>query len=239
MQSEAAPSGDRAALVLFSGGQDSATCLAWALDRFDHVETLGFDYGQRHRVELDRRAALRAGTTDLNPDWAPRLGADHTLALDALGQVSETALTREAAIGYEASGLPNTFVPGRNLVFLTFAAALAYRRGLRHVVGGMCETDYSGYPDCRDDTIKALQVALNLGMERRFVLHTPLMWLDKAQTWELAESLGGRALVDLIVEESHTCYLGERGQRHPWGYGCGTCPACRLRADGYARFTAA
>ncbi|KOX59999.1 7-cyano-7-deazaguanine synthase QueC [Methylobacterium sp. 1973] len=239
MASEAAPSGDRAALVLFSGGQDSATCLAWALDRFDHVETLGFDYGQRHRVELDRRAALRAGTTDINPDWAPRLGADHTLALDALGQVSETALTREAAIGYEASGLPNTFVPGRNLVFLTFAAALAYRRGLRHVVGGMCETDYSGYPDCRDDTIKALQVALNLGMERRFVLHTPLMWLDKAQTWELAETLGGRALVDLIVEESHTCYLGERGQRHPWGYGCGTCPACRLRADGYARFTAA
>ncbi len=193
--------GDRAALVLFSGGQDSATCLAWALDRFDHVETLGFDYGQRHRVELDRRAALRAGTTALDPAWAARLGDDHTLALDALGQVSETALTREAAIGYEASGLPNTFVPGRNLVFLTFAAALAYRRGLRHVVGGMCETDYSGYPDCRDDTIKALQVALNLGMERRFVLHTPLMWLDKAQTWELAESLGGRALVDLIVEE--------------------------------------
>jgi 7-cyano-7-deazaguanine synthase len=231
--------GDRSALVLFSGGQDSATCLAWALDRFDHVETLGFDYGQRHRVELDRRAALRAGTTGLNPAWAARLGDDHTLALDALGQVSETALTREAAIGYEASGLPNTFVPGRNLVFLTFAAALAYRRGLRHIVGGMCETDYSGYPDCRDDTIKALQVALNLGMERRFVLHTPLMWLDKAQTWGLAETLGGRALVDLIVEESHTCYLGERGQRHPWGYGCGTCPACRLRADGFARFTAA
>ncbi|SEO16900.1 7-cyano-7-deazaguanine synthase [Methylobacterium sp. UNC300MFChir4.1] len=239
MASDAAIPGDRAALVLFSGGQDSATCLAWALDRFDHVETLGFDYGQRHRVELDRRAALRAGTTALDPAWAGRLGEDHTLALDALGQVSETALTREAAIGYEASGLPNTFVPGRNLVFLTFAAALAYRRGLRHVVGGMCETDYSGYPDCRDDTIKALQVALNLGMERRFVLHTPLMWLDKAQTWELAESLGGQPLVDLIVEESHTCYLGERGQRHAWGYGCGTCPACRLRADGYARFTAA
>jgi 7-cyano-7-deazaguanine synthase len=231
--------GDRAALVLFSGGQDSATCLAWALDRFDHVETLGFDYGQRHRVELDRRAALREGLTRIVPSWASRLGADHTLPLDALGQVSETALTRETAIGYAASGLPNTFVPGRNIVFLTFAAALAYRRGLRHVVGGMCETDYSGYPDCRDDTIKALQVALNLGMERRFVLHTPLMWLDKAQTWGLAETLGGRALVDLIVEESHTCYLGERGQRHSWGYGCGTCPACRLRADGYARFTAA
>ncbi len=231
--------GDRSALVLFSGGQDSATCLAWALDRFDQVETLGFDYGQRHRVELDRRAALRAGMVQRDPVWAGRLGADHTVALDALGQISETALTRDAAIGYEASGLPNTFVPGRNLVFLTFAAALAYRRGLRHVVGGMCETDYSGYPDCRDDTIKALQVALNLGMERRFVLHTPLMWLDKAQTWGLAETLGGRALVDLIVEESHTCYLGERGQRHPWGYGCGTCPACRLRADGYARFIAA
>ncbi|KAA0124992.1 7-cyano-7-deazaguanine synthase QueC [Methylobacterium sp. P1-11] len=239
MASDAAIPGDRAALVLFSGGQDSATCLAWALDRFGHVETLGFDYGQRHRVELDRRAALRAGMTGLNPAWASRLGDDHTVALDALGQISETALTREAAIGYEASGLPNTFVPGRNLVFLTFAAALAYRRGLRHVVAGMCETDYSGYPDCRDDTIKALQVALNLGMERRFVLHTPLMWLDKAQTWGLAESLGGQALVDLIVEESHTCYLGERGKRHPWGYGCGTCPACRLRADGYARFIAA
>lgn len=239
MASDPAGPGDRAALVLFSGGQDSATCLAWALDRFDQVETLGFDYGQRHRVELDRRAALRDGVTHLVPAWASRLGEDHTLALDALGQVSETALTREAAIGYEASGLPNTFVPGRNIVFLTFAAALAYRRGLRHVVGGMCETDYSGYPDCRDDTIKALQVALNLGMDRRFVLHTPLMWLDKAQTWGLAEALGGRALVDLIVEESHTCYLGERGQRHPWGYGCGTCPACRLRADGYARFTAA
>jgi len=231
--------GDRAALVLFSGGQDSATCLAWALDRFEHVETLGFDYGQRHRVELDRRAALRAGLVRLHPTWAGRLGEDHTIALDALGTISETALTREAAIGYADSGLPNTFVPGRNLVFLTFAAALAYRRGLRHVVGGMCETDYSGYPDCRDDTIKALQVALNLGMERRFVLHTPLMWLDKAQTWGLAESLGGRPLVDLIVEESHTCYLGERGQRHPWGYGCGTCPACRLRADGFARFSAA
>jgi 7-cyano-7-deazaguanine synthase len=238
MASEATIPGDRSALVLFSGGQDSATCLAWALDRFEHVETLGFDYGQRHRVELDRRAGLREGLTRIVPAWASRLGDDHTLALDALGQVSETALTRDAAIGYEASGLPNTFVPGRNIVFLTFAAALAYRRGLRHVVGGMCETDYSGYPDCRDDTIKALQVALNLGMERRFVLHTPLMWLDKAQTWGLAESLGGRPLVDLIVEESHTCYLGERGERHPWGYGCGTGPACRLRADGFARYSA-
>jgi 7-cyano-7-deazaguanine synthase len=170
--------------------------------------------------------------------WGRRLGDDHVLALDALGAVSDTALTREAEIGFEASGLPNTFVPGRNLVFLTFAAALAYRRGIRHIVGGMCETDYSGYPDCRDDTVKALQVALNLGMERRFVLHTPLMWIDKAATWRLAQSLGGARLTDLIVEESHTCYLGERGARHEWGYGCGHCPACRLRAEGYARFTA-
>ena len=238
MATEAAIIGDRSALVLFSGGQDSATCLAWALDRFDHVETLGFDYGQRHRVELERRAILRAGMGRVQPAWVSRLGADHTVALDALGQISETALTRDAEIGFAESGLPNTFVPGRNLVFLTFAAALAYRRGIRHVVGGMCETDYSGYPDCRDDTIKALQVALNLGMERRFVLHTPLMWLDKAQTWGLAETLGGRPLVELIVEDSHTCYLGERGARHAWGYGCGTCPACRLRADGFARFTA-
>lgn len=233
-----AMAGDDAALVLFSGGQDSATCLAWALDRFARVETLGFDYGQRHRIELDCRQALRAGIVAREPAWGQRLGEDHTLALDALGAVSETALTRDAEIGFEASGLPNTFVPGRNLVFLTFAAALAYRRGIRHIVGGMCETDFSGYPDCRDDTIKALQVALNLGMERRFVLHTPLMWIDKAQTWGLAQSLGGRPLVDLIVEESHTCYLGERGRRHDWGYGCGTCPACRLRAEGYARFTA-
>lgn len=174
----------------------------------------------------------------IEPAWGPRLGADHTLALDALGLVSETALTRQSAIGLEANGLPNTFVPGRTLVFLTFAAALAYRRGLRHIVGGMCETDYSGYPDCRDGAIKALQVALNLGMGRRFVLHTPLMWLDKADTWRLAERLGGRALVDLIVEDSHTCYLGERGTRHPWGYGCGTCPACALLAAGHARFAA-
>lgn len=230
--------GDDSALVLFSGGQDSATCLAWALDRFARVETLGFDYGQRHRIELDCRDSLRQGLSAIDSAWGRRLGEDHVLALDALGAVSDTALTRETEIGFEASGLPNTFVPGRNLVFLTFAAALAYRRGIRHIVGGMCETDYSGYPDCRDDTVKALQVALNLGMERRFVLHTPLMWIDKAQTWHLAQSLGGVRLTDLIVEESHTCYLGERGARHEWGYGCGQCPACRLRAEGYARFTA-
>jgi len=238
MATDAVP-GDDAALVLFSGGQDSATCLAWALDRFARVETLGFDYGQRHRIELDCRETLRDGLGRIEPAWGRRLGEDHTVSLAALGAISDTALTREAEIGFEASGLPNTFVPGRNLVFLTFAAALAYRRGIRHIVGGMCETDYSGYPDCRDDTIKALQVALNLGMDRRFVLHTPLMWIDKAQTWALAQSLGGQSLVALIVGESHTCYLGERGERHAWGFGCGTCPACRLRADGYARFIAA
>ncbi len=218
---------DDAALVLFSGGQDSATCLAWALDRFAHVETLGFDYGQRHRVELDVREAFRAVVAN------ERLGPDHMLRLDALGALSDTALTREAEIAMGADGLPTTFVPGRNLVFLTFAAALAYRRGLKHIVAGMCETDYSGYPDCRDDTIKALQVALNLGMERRFVLHTPLMWLTKGDTWRMAEALGGRALVDAVVEHTHTCYLGDRTHRHPWGYGCGTCPACELRAKGW------
>jgi 7-cyano-7-deazaguanine synthase len=221
---------DDGALVLFSGGQDSATCLAWALDRFAHVETLGFDYGQRHRVELDVRDAFRAAVA------SARLGPDHLLRLDALGAISDTALTRDAEIAMGAEGLPNTFVPGRNIVFLTFAAALAYRRGLKHIVAGMCETDYSGYPDCRDDTIKALQVALNLGMERRFVLHTPLMWLTKGDTWRLAESLGGRALVDAVVENTHTCYLGDRTHRHPWGFGCGTCPACDLRAKGWLDF---
>jgi 7-cyano-7-deazaguanine synthase len=229
---------DKTALVLFSGGQDSTTCLAWALDRFDHVETLGFDYGQRHRVELDCRAVLREKLIAEKPEWATRLGNDHTVDLSVLGQISDTALTRDVAIEMTENGLPNTFVPGRNIVFLTFAAALAYRRGLRHVVGGMCETDFSGYPDCRDDTIKALQVALNLGMDTRFVLDTPLMWLDKAETWRLAESLGGPDLVDTIVEHTHTCYLGERGALHDWGYGCGTCPACALRADGYRRFVA-
>jgi len=226
------------ALVLFSGGQDSATCLAWALDRFDRVETIGFDYGQRHRIELDCRDSIRKGLAALNPRWAQRLGEDHTIDLAVLGQISDTALTRDVGIEMTEAGLPNTFVPGRNLVFLTFATTLAYRRGLKHVVGGMCETDYSGYPDCRDDTIKALQVALNLGMDKRFVLETPLMWIDKAETWRLAERLGGQALVDLILEESHTCYLGERGMRHPWGFGCGTCPACELRADGYRRYKA-
>ena len=229
---------DDAALVLFSGGQDSATCLAWALDRFAHVETLGFDYGQRHRVELECRAGFRQALPGIEPGWAARLGPDHTLRLDALGEVSDTALTRDAEIRMGAEGLPNTFVPGRNLLFLTFAAALAYRRGLKHIVGGMCETDYSGYPDCRDDTIKALQVALNLGMERRFVLETPLMWLSKGDTWRLAERLGGQDLVAAVVEHTHSCYLGDRTHRHPWGFGCGTCPACELRAKGWQDFVA-
>jgi 7-cyano-7-deazaguanine synthase len=227
------------ALVLFSGGQDSASCLAWALDRFDHVETLGFDYGQRHRVELECRAVFRARIAAGFPDWAARLGEDHTLPLEALRAVSDTALTRDTAIEMGAHGLPTTFVPGRNLIFLTFAAALAYRRGHRHLVAGMCETDYSGYPDCRDDTLKALQVTLNLGMATRFVLHTPLMWRDKAATWALAQRLGGAALVEAILEDTHSCYLGNRSHRHAWGYGCGTCPACELRRGGWERWQAA
>ena len=228
--------GTEGALVLLSGGQDSATCLAWALERFARVETVGFDYGQRHRVELSCRATLRDGMAAGDSGWARRLGLDHTLELAALGRSSDTALTREAEITLGAGGLPNTFVPGRNLLFLTFAAALATRRSLRHIVGGMCETDYSGYPDCRDDTIKALQVAINLGMDARHVLHTPLMWLDKADTWRMAERLGGAPLVGLIREESHSCYLGDRTHRHDWGYGCGACPACALRRDGWARY---
>ena len=225
--------------MLFSGGQDSTTCLAWALDRFEHVETLGFDYGQRHRVELDCRETLRSAMASMKPAWAARLGEDHTIEVGAIAQVSQSALTQDMAIEMADDGLPNTFVPGRNLIFLTFAAALAYRRWLRHIVGGMCETDFSGYPDCRDDTVKAMQVALNLGMNQRFVLETPLMWIDKAQTWRLAQALGGDALVDLILRDTHTCYLGERGELHAWGHGCGHCPACRLRADGFARYRAA
>ncbi len=226
------------ALVLFSGGQDSATCLAWALERFAHVETLGFDYGQRHRIELDQRAVLCDKIKLDYPQWAAKLGDDHTIDLSVLGQISDTALTRETEIAFSATGLPNTFVPGRNLMFLTFAAALSYRRGLRHIVGGMCETDFSGYPDCRDDTIKAMQVALNLGMDQRFVLHTPLMFIDKAETWGLAKQLGGERLVRMICEDTHTCYLGERGDMHDWGHGCGTCPACKLRADGWKKYNA-
>ncbi len=224
------------ALVLFSGGQDSATCLAWALQRFERVETLGFDYGQRHLIELACRENLLDGMKSLRADWAGKLGESHTLEIATLATISDTALTRDVAIAMQEDGLPNTFVPGRNLLFLTFAAALAYRRGIRHIIGGMCETDYSGYPDCRDDTIKALQTALNLGMDRTFELHAPLMWLDKANTWQLAHDLGEAGLVDLIREASHTCYLGERGMRHEWGYGCGECPACALRANGWRQY---
>jgi 7-cyano-7-deazaguanine synthase len=224
------------ALVLFSGGQDSATALAWALERYTRVETIGFDYGQRHRVELECRTQfLNKLRTDF-PHWGARLGDDHLLDLGLLGQVSDTALTAERAIAFNASGLPNTFVPGRNLIFFTFAAAVAYRRGLSVLVGGMCETDYSGYPDCRDDTLKSLQVTLGLGLDQRVVIETPLMWLDKAQTWRLARTLGGDTLVALIAEDTHTCYLGDRRTRHAWGYGCGQCPACELRARGYEGF---
>jgi len=228
----------RTALVLFSGGQDSTTCLAWALDRYSRVETVAYDYGQRHRIELDCRLTVRAELRRRFPDWADRLGDDHLLDLSVLGQVGDSALTAERGIEMQANGLPNTFVPGRNLLFLTLAGALAYRRGASVLVGGMCETDYSGYPDCRDNTLKALQVALSLGLATPMTLETPLMFLTKAQTWTLAEGLGGAALVELLVEHSHTCYLGERGQRHPWGYGCGHCPACALRASGHLAWLA-
>jgi 7-cyano-7-deazaguanine synthase len=224
------------ALVLFSGGQDSTVCLAWALSRFARVETVGFDYGQRHAIELTVRARLRERMAALDPDWAARLGEDHLVAIDALAAISDTALTRDTAIELAENGLPNTFVPGRNLIFLGFAGALAYRRGARHLVAGMCETDYSGYPDCRDDTIKAMQVAISLGLDKRVTVHTPLMWIDKADTFALAEELGGPAFLDLVIEDSHSCYLGDRSRRHDWGFGCGTCPACQLRAQGFAKF---
>jgi len=225
--------------VLFSGGQDSTTCLAWALDRFERVETVGFDYRQRNRVELEARPKLRAAIAAAFPHWRRRLGEDHVLDLAALAEISDSAMTRDVAIAARADGLPNTFVPGRNLVFLTFAAALAYRRGARRLDAGMCETDYSGYPDCRDDAIKAMQVALNLGMATRLVVETPLMWIDKAATWRLARDLGGETLVDIVREVTHTCYEGDRSRRHEWGFGCGHCPACALRAAGYAAFRAA
>jgi len=224
------------ALVLFSGGQDSTTCLAWALERYEHVETIGFDYGQRHRIELECRLNILQEVRNRFPNWAKRLGEDHVLDLKLLGQISDTAMTAEKTIEFEKNGLPNTFVPGRNLLFLTFAATIAYRRGLTVLVGGMCETDYSGYPDCRDNTLKATQVALSLGMDAPVIIETPLMWLNKAQTWRLAEDLGNRDFVSLIQEESHTCYLGTRQQKHEWGYGCGTCPACELRKTGYEQY---
>jgi 7-cyano-7-deazaguanine synthase len=226
------------ALVLFSGGQDSTVSLAWALTRFPRVETIGFEYGQRHGIEMTVRPRIREKLAALDPKWQTRLSEDHVVNLDSLGAISETALTRNAQIEMTASGLPSTFVPGRNLIFFSFAGAVAYRRGLKHIVAGMCETDYSGYPDCRDDTIKAMQLALGLGMDRRFVIHTPLMWIDKAATFELAERIGGNALAEVVIEETHSCYLGDRAHRHEWGYGCGTCPACQLRASGYEKYKA-
>lgn len=225
------------ALVLFSGGQDSATCLAWALDRFDRVETIGFNYGQRHRAELAARDVVLHRIRTLK-NWDQTLGEDRILDLGVLGEISDTALTKDVEIATAASGLPNTFVPGRNLLFLTFAAAVACRRGLKHVVTGVCETDYSGYPDCRDDTIKALQVAINLGMDSRLVLETPLMWIDKAQTWALADDLCGPDLVELIRAETLTCYRGEVETWNTWGRGCGDCPACDLRRMGFERWNA-
>jgi len=228
----------RPALVLFSGGQDSTTCLAWALTRHAHVETVGFDYGQRHRVELVQRLVVREQIARHFPGWAGRLGPDHVLDLSVLGGISESALTQDRAIALQSNGLPNTFVPGRNLVFLTLAAALGYRRSIRLLVGGMCETDFSGYPDCRDETLRAQERALALGLAEDVQILTPLMWRDKAQIWALAESLGGQALVDLVVEHTHTCYLGQREPRHAWGRGCGSCPACALRAAGWARWRA-
>jgi len=228
----------RKALVLFSGGQDSTACLAWALARYAQVETLGFDYRQRHRIELDCRLVVREQMAKQFPEWAGRLGEDHLLDLGLLAQLSDTALTQEKAIELQANGLPNTFVPGRNLLFLTLAATIAYRRGATVLVGGMCETDFSGYPDCRDNTIKAQQIALSLGLDSPMTIETPLMFLTKSQTWQLAAQLGGEPLVQLSIEHTHTCYLGERGHRHAWGYGCGECPACELRAKGYAEFRA-
>jgi 7-cyano-7-deazaguanine synthase len=231
-----APHEQSAALVLFSGGQDSTTCLAWALERFAHVETVAFDYRQRHRIELDQRLVVLAELKRRFPRWTDRLGDDHLIDLGVLGQISDTSLTRDVAFAMEQNGLPNSFVPGRNLLFFTLAASIAWRRNIRNLVGGMCETDYSGYPDCRDTTIKALQVALDLGMDRNFVLHTPLMWLDKSATWALAHELGDDPLVETILEHTHTCYRSERGKRHDWGYGCGACPACQLRQNGYQQW---
>ena len=226
------------ALILFSGGQDSTTCLAWALNRYDHVETLGFDYGQRHAIELTMRPQLLDSLRTMRSDWGKKIGEDHVLDLSLLAAISDTALTSDVAITMQENGLPNTFVPGRNLLFLTSAAALAYRRGISDLVGGMCETDYSGYPDCRDETLRSLEQAINLGMASKLAIQTPLMWLNKAQSWQLAATLGGQELVELIRTETHTCYLGERGVLHAWGHGCGNCPACELRARGYADYLA-
>lgn len=227
-----------AALVLFSGGQDSTVCLAWALEKHERVETVGFAYGQRHAAEMTARKNVRDEIVRRFPRWAAGLGPDHELDLSELGRSSDTALTRDAAIEMTAAGLPSTFVPGRNLLFFTYAAALGYRRDIQTLIGGMCETDYSGYPDCRNETLEALADAISLGMGTEFHIETPLMRIDKAGTWALAHELGGNALVDLIIAHTHTCYLGDHAKRHAWGYGCGSCPACELRARGWERWRA-
>ena len=226
------------ALLLFSGGQDSATCLAWCLDNYDLVETVGFDYGQRHSVEMECRDQIRRSVADVNDEWTSRLGPDHIIDLAVLGEISETSLTRDIEIELNETGLPSTFVPGRNLIFLNFAAALGYRRGITRLIGGMCEADFSGYPDCRKETLDAVMHSISLGMDKIFDLQTPLMHVSKAGAWALAEDLGGKPLVELILEQTHTCYLGERGTRHVWGYGCQTCPACELRAKGWSEYEA-
>lgn len=236
MTTPSIPSSKKHALVLFSGGQDSTTCLAWALHHYDRVETIGFSYGQRHGIELDARPDIIRQLRQMKPEWNQKLGEDHLCNLSLLSQLSETAMTEDIEIQIMANGLPNTFVPGRNLMFLTTAAIVAYRRGINILVGGMCETDFSGYPDCRDDAIKALQVALNIGMDTRLNLVTPLMWKNKQQTWELAETLGGKALIDLIINKTHTCYTGDHTHLNNWGYGCGKCPACQLRWRGFEAF---
>lgn len=226
------------ALVIFSGGQDSSTCLGWAFNTFSSVSTIGFHYGQRHDVEMQCRSNVLEQIRNNRADWAARLGEDTVVGMSLFSELGETSLTHDVAIAMGRNGLPNTFVPGRNLVFMTAAAACAYRQGIRHLVLGVCETDFSGYPDCRDDAVKAMQVALNIGMESRFVIHTPLMWLTKGQTWELAREAGGDAFVELVLEHSHTCYRGVREVRHAWGYGCGTCPACELRRAGWEQYLA-
>lgn len=232
------PRNANTALVIFSGGQDSATCLAWALDRYETVHTLGFFYGQRHHVEMDCRLELLRRIPRLCTGWAAAYGHDHILNIDVFHELGNNALVREQDIAETKDGLPNTFVPGRNLLFMSLAAAYAYTIGVSNLIMGVCETDSSGYPDCRDDAVKSMQVTLNIGMAANFTIHTPLMWLNKAETWVLAQRLGGTTLVDCILEHSHTCYLGERTQRHEWGYGCGLCPACRLRAQGYKQYRA-
>jgi 7-cyano-7-deazaguanine synthase len=224
------------ALVLFSGGQDSTVCLAWALDHYDRVETIGYAYGQRHEIELAQRPGLRGALAGMRKTWGERLGEDHVLELNTLGRISETSLTRDTQFEMTAAGLPNTFVPGRNLLFFTYAAALAYRRGIRALVGGMCETDFSGYPDCRNETLQSLARSISLGMDMPITIETPLMWIDKAGTWKMAQHLGGPTLVELIVKQTHTCYTADRTTRHDWGYGCGTCPACDLRAKGWQKW---